>query len=278
MNKKGFTLIELLAVIVILAIIMVIAVPQILNVIDSSRTSAWNNSVGMIKKSIQFSTNTIEPLTGNYKYTVKDLCNNETSSDKDVTDIFNQISDVGDMTLKCKKDTDYIFTLTGKNQFNGKSATLRYKIDGQLVSSDSQEGGSSGENSEPEEHWDVYISPTQLLGGPSVPSGETIWLQKNNTTNNTEVCAVFPNGTLCFNETDFNVDKNGRAISGDKTTAFTQKVTNLGGSVLYINGDANISAGDKICTYSLSTYGCTNNEYTYSCFNNYGNISCKDER
>ena len=41
MNKKGFTLIELLAVIVILAIIMVIAVPQILNVIDKSRDSAW---------------------------------------------------------------------------------------------------------------------------------------------------------------------------------------------------------------------------------------------
>lgn len=52
-NKKGFTLIELLAVIVILAIIMVIAVPQILNVINSSRTSAWNDNVKMIEKAIE---------------------------------------------------------------------------------------------------------------------------------------------------------------------------------------------------------------------------------
>ena len=53
MNKKGFTLIELLAVIVILAIIMVIAVPQILEVIDSSRRSAWANNIKMISKAIE---------------------------------------------------------------------------------------------------------------------------------------------------------------------------------------------------------------------------------
>ena len=53
MNKKGFTLIELLAVIVILAIIMVIAVPQILNVINSSRESAWNDNLKMIERSIE---------------------------------------------------------------------------------------------------------------------------------------------------------------------------------------------------------------------------------
>lgn len=52
-NKKGFTLIELLAVIVILAIIMVIAVPQILNVINNSRTSAWNDNVKMIERAIE---------------------------------------------------------------------------------------------------------------------------------------------------------------------------------------------------------------------------------
>ena len=51
--KKGFTLIELLAVIVILAIIMVIAVPQILNVINNSRTSAWKDNVKMIERAIE---------------------------------------------------------------------------------------------------------------------------------------------------------------------------------------------------------------------------------
>ena len=144
--------------------------------------------------------------------------------------------------------------------------------------SGSNEQGQGGENTEPEENWDNYVSPNQPSGGASIPSGETIWLQTNSTSNIMEVCAVFPNGTLCFNETDFNVDQNGRAISGDKTSAFTQKVTDLGGTVFYLNGDANISGGDKICTYSLSTYGCSNNNYTYSCFNNYGNITCKDER
>ena len=53
MNKKGFTLIELLAVIVILAIIMVIAVPQILNVIENSRKSAWESNVKMIADAIE---------------------------------------------------------------------------------------------------------------------------------------------------------------------------------------------------------------------------------
>ena len=43
--KKGFTLIELLAVIVILAIITAISVPMILNVIDDSKKSAYENDV-----------------------------------------------------------------------------------------------------------------------------------------------------------------------------------------------------------------------------------------
>ncbi len=53
LDKKGFTLIELLAVIVILAIIMVIAVPQILNVIENSRKSAWESNVKMIADAIE---------------------------------------------------------------------------------------------------------------------------------------------------------------------------------------------------------------------------------
>ena len=53
LDRKGFTLIELLAVIVILAIIMVIAVPQILNVIENSRSSAWKSNVKMIADGIE---------------------------------------------------------------------------------------------------------------------------------------------------------------------------------------------------------------------------------
>ena len=56
LNKKGFTLIELLAVIVILAIIMVIAVPQILNVIQNSRISAWDNNVKLVEEALDLNT------------------------------------------------------------------------------------------------------------------------------------------------------------------------------------------------------------------------------
>lgn len=50
MNKKGFTLIELLAVIVILAIIALIAVPQVINILNSARQSAAEDSAyGIIK-------------------------------------------------------------------------------------------------------------------------------------------------------------------------------------------------------------------------------------
>lgn len=56
LNKKGFTLIELLAVIVILAIIMVIAVPQILNVIENSRASAWKNNVDLVEEALDLAT------------------------------------------------------------------------------------------------------------------------------------------------------------------------------------------------------------------------------
>ena len=41
LNKKGFTLIELLAVIAILAILIVLAVPNILNLFQESRQSAY---------------------------------------------------------------------------------------------------------------------------------------------------------------------------------------------------------------------------------------------
>jgi len=45
MKKKGFTLVELLAVIIILAVIAIIAIPIVLNVVESSRKSAFESSV-----------------------------------------------------------------------------------------------------------------------------------------------------------------------------------------------------------------------------------------
>ena len=50
MKKNAFTLVELLATIVILAVILVIAVPQIMSVINSTKTSSLESSVKLIAK------------------------------------------------------------------------------------------------------------------------------------------------------------------------------------------------------------------------------------
>lgn len=50
MNKKGFTLIELLAVIIIISVIALITVSIVVNVIDSSKRKALQNSAhGLIE-------------------------------------------------------------------------------------------------------------------------------------------------------------------------------------------------------------------------------------
>ena len=53
MNKKGFTLIELLAVIVILAVIALIATPLILNVINTAKKGAAQDSAYAYIRSVE---------------------------------------------------------------------------------------------------------------------------------------------------------------------------------------------------------------------------------
>ena len=130
MKKKGFTLIELLAVIVILAIIMVIAVPQIIKIINSSIESAWNDNVKLIKHAITTNSKMANPTTGTYYTSPQLLCDNETTTDKVVTNNIKTIVKVDSTNIACKKDTDYIFTLNGINKFNGKRATITCKSDG----------------------------------------------------------------------------------------------------------------------------------------------------
>jgi len=54
--KKGFTLVELLAVIIILAVIALIATPIVLNVVESSRKSAFESSIYGIIEAIKLET------------------------------------------------------------------------------------------------------------------------------------------------------------------------------------------------------------------------------
>ena len=71
-NEKGFTLIELLAVIVLLAVIMVVAVPKILDIIESSRAKAAENSIKLLKNSIK--TQITSSTLSNQKFTKDGEC------------------------------------------------------------------------------------------------------------------------------------------------------------------------------------------------------------
>ena len=63
-KKKGFTLIELLAVIVILALIALIAIPMIMNVIESSKKGAYEESLRNLIKATEYY-ETSEEILGN---------------------------------------------------------------------------------------------------------------------------------------------------------------------------------------------------------------------
>ena len=209
-NKKGFTLIELLAVIVILAIIMVIAVPQILNVIDSSRESAWTNNARLVKKAIETNSKIIDFETNEARTSPKLLCNNETTSETDVTSRFNSYVKVGDMDIKCKKDGNYIFRLAGKNQFSEREATISCTQDAKCdVTSVTKNGNStsgSGGNTptppspSPSNDY-TYIAP----GVDSANTLDNIWgaYIRTDATGYKEVCKLFDNGTACLGYNDF---------------------------------------------------------------------------
>lgn len=123
-NKKGFTLIELLAVIVILAIIMVIAVPQILNVIQSSKESAWKSNVKLIEEGIELGEATSNTgLTTGSKFSISTVCKEQSS-----TVINSQLKSVVDIS---DDDTEVTcagagsVTVKGKGEFaNQATATI----------------------------------------------------------------------------------------------------------------------------------------------------------
>lgn len=121
LDRKGFTLIELLAVIVILAIIMVIAVPQILNVIENSRSSAWKSNVKMIADGIELGKATSDFSTE--KFDINKVCtaasdtpiNSNLAKVADISSDDTEVTCVGAGSVKVK----------GKGQFSTQpTATL----------------------------------------------------------------------------------------------------------------------------------------------------------
>ena len=119
--KKGFTLIELLAVIVILAIIMVIAVPQILNVIENSRSSAWKSNVKMIADGIELGKATSDFSTE--KFDINKVCT--AASDTPINSNLAKVADISsdDTEVTCAGAGSV--KVTGKGQFaNQPAATI----------------------------------------------------------------------------------------------------------------------------------------------------------
>lgn len=120
LDKKGFTLIELLAVIVILAIIMVIAVPQILNVIENSRSSAWKSNVKMIAEGIELGKSMTTSGMSTATFDVNSVCTKSGSGS-----IYDQLKVVADIS---NDDTEVTCAgagsvkVTGKGQFDKQPA------------------------------------------------------------------------------------------------------------------------------------------------------------
>ena len=235
-NKKGFTLIELLAVIVILAILLVIAVPKILNVIDSARANAWQESTALVKHAIEVNTQAPDPSTGTYKYTVKGLCNNETNTDQDVTDSIKKIAKVGAMNIKCKKDTDYIFTLVGTDKFSGRTATIscdslgKCSVDEITNNGSSNSGGSSSVIEDETGYlYDGYGALTSGNGGDKDFVTEKnpewdVYLRSDGT--KIEGCLVASKGTICESYGNYNCDHNsetGMCNNADANNYLLQK-------------------------------------------------------
>ena len=122
-NKKGFTLIELLAVIVILAIIMVIAVPQILNVIQSSRDSAWKSNVKLIEEGIELGEATTTTGLTSSNFSISTVCT--AASDTSIVDSLKSVADISsdDTEVTCAGAGSV--KVTGKGQFaNQPTATI----------------------------------------------------------------------------------------------------------------------------------------------------------
>lgn len=125
MDRKGFTLIELLAVIVILAIIMVIAVPQILNVIDSSRESAWKSNVKLIAEGIELGKTLTDTNMTTSTFDINTVCAGTEA--KDVTSDLQTVADISsdDTTVTCSATQKGVITVAGKGQFKTqKTATV----------------------------------------------------------------------------------------------------------------------------------------------------------
>ena len=262
-NKKGFTLIELLAVIVILAIIMVIAIPQILNVINNSRKSSWDNSVKLVARAIDLN-NTLDQTgvtNGNSRtgYPLSQLCHNDTF---DKTS-FSNIVEAGDINLDtttCESPSspegEYKFYINGKGQFSDYSATITCSINEKCsIESISSSSGKVTQN------WDkfyYYDSTAEKHMGVSTSLDDSwvVWIQENTTTGKRELCRVFPNGTVCL-------EGNTSGFSNDFSSCSSSYVSYDGTGTTCLKGYAKAKADEML---SKGSTGCDVYSHGVDCY------------
>ena len=253
-NKKGFTLIELLAVIVILAIIMVIAVPQILNIIEETEKQAYKESVELMANAarIQYDAKQIHgslpTSTITYTYT-----NGEQTSPSNITlDFKGDKPKSGTITI----DENKKIVVTDLVSKNGKWCASK-AIDGPVVVNkcDGSGGGSSS--------WDMYYTRSERSGTTEFNQDWSNYIRKNTTTGDVQVCAAFPNSTVCLvNSTT------GYSLNGEYISTKISEMQNAGAEC-----DVDYYYGSVLCT--TGSVNCWMRESgDVSCGGGYGNADC----
>ncbi len=110
-NQKGFTLVELLAVIVILAIILAIAIPAITGLIRNMSENAFESSVKMLIKGVDYKVLEGEITTANM------------GTFTDVTLFGGSASDFSSFAITSLEPITINVTGTAGGKFEGYSAT-----------------------------------------------------------------------------------------------------------------------------------------------------------
>lgn len=116
-NKKGFTLVELIAVIAILSILLVMALPQVLELFNDSRESAFITQVQSIYRAAEEQYVSDQLVPNNEKVATsycKDEANSSTDDDLNISNddvLYNiEFNSEGQITLIKVSDGKYSYT------------------------------------------------------------------------------------------------------------------------------------------------------------------------
>ena len=117
MNKKAFTLVELLAVIVILGILIAIAIPQVTKYIESSKKSAYADSIISFGKQVEMANpKDFTKTSGVSIYSFEDIEIDKGDTTKSPYGTFDQNKSFVIIHCTEKKCTSYVQAVDSKNK------------------------------------------------------------------------------------------------------------------------------------------------------------------